>query len=184
MTKYLFLGGSADGQRIDVPFYGQPWMIAHPPAELDLNAYDWTEFASARPPVNETYHPARLSYAHTVYALDGWRGDDIMDRLINGSRAGRAGYDPRTQKLANVQRMRIDEKRWKPEEWGKVEAREIGNLARHAHENGLRFIDWPKCERTRYIYDEKEQFGVRDVTGLAVACDFVEFRVSVLAVPR
>lgn len=171
MTTYLFLGGSADGKWIDVHFEGQPWMISHPVDEVE----GWTE----------VYHPHRLGgYRQTfvVYALDGWNGDDIIDRLINGSRQGEG--DPRAQRLSQVRRVRIMDTPggWTTWESEKMETHMIAELARTAHGDGLKFDGWPKVERTRLVYGD-------DSWHLTIAradekADLIEFRVSVTAVPR
>lgn len=67
---FLFLGGSLDGQRWSVAQPGKPYRVRHPDDP------------------DETYHAAKIagsSRTFTVYALDGWLGDDIIGRLVEGS---------------------------------------------------------------------------------------------------
>lgn len=65
---FLFLGGSMDGQRWSVAKPGQPYRVRH--VDEDDEIYQASKIAGS-------------TRTFTVYALDGWNGDDIIGRLVD-----------------------------------------------------------------------------------------------------
>jgi hypothetical protein len=156
----LFLGGSLDGQRRNAT--GRTVRV---PVAL---GYETEEYVEAR--LVGHRHP------FTVYALQGWTGDDILDRLINGK-----ATDPaKAQQIGNVQRVRVGAM---PEsEIRKLEDRMVGDTAREAHSAGLRFTDWPTVTRRELMFggglphEREARPGEKP--------DLLELRVLAVAVPR
>lgn len=180
---FLFLGGSQDGKRLRIPNPGYPYTVQHPIPGTP----EWQDTATiADLPIRvEVYRPTGIGGSRTrflVYALDGWTGDDVVDRLVNGSRAAEGG---RGQRLGWVQRVRVSP-RWNEEESKKLEARMIADVAGKAHENGLRFTDWPTVERRELTYANPmyRDSEIEHETRPGEKADLIEFRVSVVAVPR
>lgn len=64
---FLFLGGSLDGQRWSVAKPGEPYRVRH--VEDPDEIYRASKIAGS-------------TRTFTVYAADGWTGDDIIRRLV------------------------------------------------------------------------------------------------------